>query len=102
VSRSGISRSNLAWPDALELFYIARSADVAAAGLRDPAALRGRVAVRQGGRRQRPSRRQFGVDGRGKARLNFCRAKDAKAAKSRSDAMAIAQPFMAGYRVKQM
>jgi hypothetical protein len=40
VSRSGISRSNLAWPDALESFYIARSVDVAAAGLRDPAALR--------------------------------------------------------------
>jgi len=51
VSRSGISRSNLAWPDALESFYIARSVDVAAAGLRAPAALRGRVAGRQGGRR---------------------------------------------------
>jgi hypothetical protein len=33
----------------------------------------------------------FGVDERGKGRLNFCRAKDAKAAKSRSDAMEISQ-----------
>jgi hypothetical protein len=38
----------------------------------------------------------FGVDEQGKGRLNFCRAKDAKAAKSRRDAMTIAQPFMAG------
>ena len=42
VSRGGISRSNLAWPDALERFYTARSAEVAAAGRRDTAALRAR------------------------------------------------------------
>jgi len=34
--------------------------------------------------------------------MNFCRAKGAKAAKSRSDAMTIAQPFMAGSSVNQM
>ena len=45
---------------------------------------------------------QFGVDERGKGRLNFCRAKNAKAAKSRSDAMTIAQPFMAGSSVNQI
>jgi hypothetical protein len=42
------------------------------------------------------------VDERGNGRLNFHRAKGAKAAKARSDAMTIAQPFMAGYRVNQM
>ena len=35
MSRGGISCSNLAGPDALERFYTARSAEVAAAGLRD-------------------------------------------------------------------
>jgi hypothetical protein len=40
VSRGGISRSNLAGPDALERFCTARYAEVAAAGLRDTAALR--------------------------------------------------------------
>ena len=45
---------------------------------------------------------QFGVDERGKGRLKSFRAKSAKAAKSRSDAMTIAQPFMAGYRVNKM
>jgi len=39
---------------------------------------------------------QFRVDERGKGRLKSFRAKGAKAAKSRSDAMTIAQPFMAG------
>jgi len=34
---------------------------------------------------------QFGVDERGKGRLNFCRAKDTKAAESRSDALEISQ-----------
>jgi hypothetical protein len=42
---------------------------------------------------------QFGVDEWGKGRLKSFRAKGAKAAKSRSDAMTIAQSFMAGLNV---
>src|ERR1017187_3032354 len=58
------------------------------------------VAVRQGGRLQRPGQWRFGVDERDKGWLNFCRAKGAKAAKSRSDAMTIARRFNAGFVVK--
>jgi hypothetical protein len=38
----------------------------------------------------------------GQRAFEFFRAKIVKAEKSRSDAMTIAQPFMAGYRVNQM
>lgn len=43
VSRSGTSRSKAAWVDAVEKSYTMQSADVAAAGLRDTAALRERA-----------------------------------------------------------
>ena len=52
-----------------------------------------------GGRAPAPANGSLGWTN---GRLNFYRAKGAKAAKSRSGAMTIAQPFMAGYRVNQM
>ena len=54
------------------------------------------VAVRLGGRLQRPGQWQFAVDERGKGRLNFYCANDAKGAESRSDAWKLASYEVAG------
>ncbi len=60
-------------------------------------ALPGKVPV--GGRAPAPANGGLGWTNGAKGSLNFCRA---KAAKSRSDALIIAQPFMAGSGVNQM